>query len=168
MRSKKRLIVFLVSLVSFLVEYLTPFLIVASFIDGYMLIASTDAILTSSLFKPRYSSLSFRSEDWTVESDVWVKTMRHRPYRLETELILIPRDFYLIHKFQTLTEYVKFVNGIEFITTFSSNIILLTSQHVPSCTAKHLSSSLTKIVGLYSRRGFIVLFFLMDMEFKKI
>ena len=68
MRSKQRLIVFLVSLVSFLVKHLTAFLIVASFIDGYMFIASTDVIVISSLFNPSSSSLSFRSEAWTMES----------------------------------------------------------------------------------------------------
>ena len=37
------------------------------FIDGYMLIASTDDIVTSSLFNPISSSVSFRSEAWTME-----------------------------------------------------------------------------------------------------
>ena len=44
----------------FLANYLTTFLIVASFIDGYMLIASTDTIVTSSLFTTNSLSLSFR------------------------------------------------------------------------------------------------------------
>ena len=68
MISRQSFMVFLVSLVSFLVKYLTDFLIVASFIDGYMLIASTDAIVTSSLFTPNYSIISFRPEAWTMES----------------------------------------------------------------------------------------------------
>ena len=51
--------VFLVSLVSFLAKYLTAFLIVASLIYGYMLIASTDLIVTSSLFNSNSYSLSF-------------------------------------------------------------------------------------------------------------
>ena len=60
--------VFLVSLVSFLAKYLTAFLIVASLIDGYMLIASVDAIVTSSLSTPNSSSLYFNLEAWTMES----------------------------------------------------------------------------------------------------
>ena len=67
MRSKQRLIVFLTSLVSFLVKNLTAFLIVASLIYGYMFIASTDAIVTSSFFNPNYSNVSFRSDAWTME-----------------------------------------------------------------------------------------------------
>ena len=67
MSSKKRLIVFLVSLLSFLAKNLTAFLIVASFIDGYMLIASTDAIVNSSIYNPSSSSRSFQSEAWTME-----------------------------------------------------------------------------------------------------
>ena len=66
--SRKRLMVFLVSLVSFIAKYLTAFLIVASLIYGYMVIEPTDSIVTSSLFTPNYSSLSFRSEAWTMES----------------------------------------------------------------------------------------------------
>ena len=50
MSSRHRLVVFLVSAVSFLAKNPTAFLIVEIFIDGYMLIASTDAIVTSSLF----------------------------------------------------------------------------------------------------------------------
>ena len=58
---------FLVSLVSFLAKYITAFLIIAGFIDGYMLIASTDAIVTSSLFTSNSSIIYFRSEAWTME-----------------------------------------------------------------------------------------------------
>ena len=68
MRSKQRLIVFLVSLVSFLAKYLTAFLIIGGFIDGYMLIASTYAIITSSIFSPGSLGFSFRLEAWTMES----------------------------------------------------------------------------------------------------
>ena len=68
MSSRQKLRVFLVSLVIFLAKYLTYFLIVASLIDGYMLIASTDAIVTSSIFTSNSSSLSFRSVAWTMES----------------------------------------------------------------------------------------------------
>ena len=52
----------------FFAKYLTAFLIFASLIDGYMLIASTDAIVTSSVFTPNSLSISFRSEAWTMES----------------------------------------------------------------------------------------------------
>ena len=66
--SKQSLMVFLVSLVIFLASYLTAFLIVASLIDGYMMIAPTDAMVTSSLFTPNSPSLYFMSEAWTMES----------------------------------------------------------------------------------------------------
>ena len=58
--------VFLVSTVSFIAKNITAFLIVESFIEGYMLIASTDTIATSSLFTSSSSSLSFRSDAWTI------------------------------------------------------------------------------------------------------
>ena len=60
--------VFLVAAVSFLAKNLTAFLIVASLIEGYISIASTDDIFTPSLFNSNYSSLSFRSDAWTMET----------------------------------------------------------------------------------------------------
>ena len=60
--------VFLVSAVSFLAKYLTAFLIVAILMNEYILIASTDAIFTSSLFTFNYSILSLRLEAWTMET----------------------------------------------------------------------------------------------------
>ena len=62
MSSRHRLIVFLIAAVIFLANNITAFLIVEGLIEGYMLIASTDAIVTSSLFISSSSSLFFRSE----------------------------------------------------------------------------------------------------------
>ena len=62
MISRHRLMVFLVAAVSFLVKKLTAFLIVDIFIGGYMLIASTGAIVTSYLFFFSSLSLYFRSD----------------------------------------------------------------------------------------------------------
>ena len=54
--------VFLVAVLSFLANNISAFLIVESFIKGYMLISSTDAIVASYLFISSSSSLSFRSD----------------------------------------------------------------------------------------------------------
>ena len=62
------LIVFLVAAVIFLEKNLTAFMIVASFMYGCMLTASTDSIVTPSLFIYNYSSISFRSDDWTTDT----------------------------------------------------------------------------------------------------
>ena len=64
MSSRHKLIVFLVAAVSFLTKNLTTFLIVESFIEGCILIASTDDIVSLSLFTSSSSSLSFRSYAW--------------------------------------------------------------------------------------------------------
>ena len=61
MSSRHRLMVFLVAEASFIANNLTAFLIVESLIDGYMLIASTDDIVTLSLFTYSSSSLYFSS-----------------------------------------------------------------------------------------------------------
>ena len=68
----------------------------------------------------------------------------------------------------TLTSDVMFVNGMPFLITLSRRIRLLTVEHIPSRTAKQLSSSLTKIVNLYARGGFVVNVVLMHQEFGKI
>ena len=60
--------VFFVVVVSFLVMNLIAFLVFEIFIEGYMLIALTEAIIISSLFNFSYSSLSFSSDDWTMET----------------------------------------------------------------------------------------------------
>ena len=67
MSSKHILVVFLVAVVSFLVKNLTAFLIVEILIEGYMLIASTETIVSSYLFTSISSSLSFRLDSWMNE-----------------------------------------------------------------------------------------------------
>ena len=70
MSSRQRLIVLLFAAVIFLAKHFTTFLTVGSLIEGYMLIVSTDAIVNSSLFNSSSSSISFRSDAWTMETRV--------------------------------------------------------------------------------------------------
>ena len=63
-------------------------------------------------------------------------TVRKKPLRVDTEYVEIPRDFYRLHHFVTLTADIMFVNGIPFLVTLSRKIRLVTVEHVPSCTAK--------------------------------
>ena len=95
-------------------------------------------------------------------------TVRQRPDRVDPEYTQIPRDFYELHHFVTLTADVMFVNGLPFLVTRSRDIKMITTEFLPSRTAKQLSSSLTKIVKVYARGGFVVRLVLMDMEFEKI
>ena len=60
----------------------------------------------------------------------------------------IPPEFYLQHKFITLTVDVMLVNEIAFLITFSQNIKLLTVEHVPNQTVGQLAKSIMKIVKL--------------------
>ena len=93
---------------------------------------------------------------------------RQNPKRVVEEYMKMPRDFYQLHKFVTLSADVMFVNGIPFLITFSRNIRLITAEHVPTRTARQLAKSLMNIVELYGRGGFLVRLVLMDMEFEKI
>ena len=51
---------------------------------------------------------------------------RNKPKKVKEEYMKIPKEFYRLHKFFTLTADVVFVNGIPFLVTFSRNIILIT------------------------------------------
>ena len=65
--------------------------------------------------------------------------------RVETDnLGSIPRDFYWMHKFVTLTSDLMFVNGIEILTTLSRKIRLFSAEHVKIHTAAQLTISSKK------------------------
>ena len=59
------------------------------------------------------------------------KTVRQRPERVIPEYLGIPKDFYRLHHFVTLTADVMFVNGIAFFTTLGRDIRFGTAEHVP-------------------------------------
>ena len=80
----------------------------------------------------------------------------------------IPRDFYRLNKFVTLTADVIFVCGIPFLVTYSRSIKFTTTEYIPTRTAGQLAKSLMKVVYGYARGGFVVNLMLMDMEFEKL
>ena len=88
---------------------------------------------------------------------------RHKPKRVKEEYMKIPKYFYQLHNFFTLTSDVMFMNGIPFLVTFSRNIILITCEYVPTRTAGQLAKSLMKILKLYARGGFVTRLVLMDV-----
>eukprot|EP00804_Cyclotella_cryptica_P002560 CCRYP_010401-RA/>CCRYP_010401-RA protein AED:0.15 eAED:0.13 QI:0/0/0/0.5/1/1/8/0/1350 len=94
------------------------------------------------------------------------KTVRRTPERTEPAFVAIPKDYYELHKFVTLTADVMFVNGIPLFTTLSRDLRMFTAEHLPSRTAKQLSGSLNKVLNIYRRGGFTVRVVLMDMEFE--
>ena len=96
-------------------------------------------------------------------------TVRTKPSRVEIEFnIEIPRDFYKLNRFFTLTSDVMFVNGVPFLTTFSRKISMLSVEFIPSRTDAQLGRSLMKIVLIYERGGFMVNVILMDQDFDKV
>ena len=95
-------------------------------------------------------------------SGVKIKTVGHKPDRVEVEdIVSITSDY---HRFvsMTLTADVMFVNGMPLLITLSRRIRLLTVEHIPSRTVNQLGSSLNKIVNLYDPGGFVVNVVLMD------
>jgi hypothetical protein len=96
------------------------------------------------------------------------KTVCHKPEQVEVEPRRIPDDFHRLHRFVVITADVMFINGIAFLTTLSPKLRLGTVEQLPLCTATQLSNSLTKIVRLYARTGFIIRVIMMDQEFDKV
>jgi hypothetical protein len=96
------------------------------------------------------------------------KTTHCKPNQVEAAPGRIPDDFHHLHKFIVLTTDVMFVNGIAFLTTLLQKLRLATVEQLPTCAARQLDTSLTKIVQLYARTGFIVKVVMMDQEFDKI
>ncbi len=95
------------------------------------------------------------------------KTVRRKPEQAETEPGRIPDDVHRLQQFVVITADVMFVNGIAFLTTLSQKLQLSTVKQLPLRTATQLNS-LTKIVRLYARTGFIVHVIMMDQEFDKV
>jgi hypothetical protein len=52
------------------------------------------------------------------------KTVRKKPERVQGGIIKIPKDFYKLHHFVTLTADIMYVNGVPFLTTLSRKISL--------------------------------------------
>ena len=87
---------------------------------------------------------------------MFLKTVIHTPDRVEMDSIPTPRDFYELHKFVNLTTDVIFLNGISFVNILSRKIRWITIEHIPTFAYAQLSSSLTKIVNIYTGGGFNV------------
>ena len=68
------------------------------------------------------------------------KIVRQKPERENTEFIQIPRDFYILHKFVTLTADVMFVNGNPILVTMSQKNCIYMAEYLPLHTASQLGS----------------------------
>jgi hypothetical protein len=96
------------------------------------------------------------------------KTNRHKPKQVEAEPGRIPDDFHCLHKFVVLSANVMFLNGIAFLIPLSQKLWLATNKQLPARRGTQLSNSLTKIVRLHARTGFIIRIIMMDQEFDKV
>ena len=92
-------------------------------------------------------------------------TTREKPDKVEVGKVEIPMDFYKLHRFVTLSADVMFCNGLPFMTTVSHDIDFMTAEFLARRTAEHLSKTLTKVLQLYGKNGFVVRLVHMDNEF---
>ena len=82
--------------------------------------------------------------------------------RLETEETYVPRYFYGVQKFVTLTADVMFVNRLPFLVTLSQSIQLFTVELLPIHTDAQLIIHLTNVFRHYARGGSYIRNILMD------
>jgi hypothetical protein len=80
----------------------------------------------------------------------------------------IPRDFVELHKYVTLVAGIMFVKGLSFLVTSSRGLSLLTIEHLPLRTGKHLVHTLKRVFRIYATAVFVIQTALMDMEFEKL
>ena len=84
------------------------------------------------------------------------KTTRIKLEPVVKEYVAIPRDFIVRIKKITLSADVFFVDVITFLLTLSCQIKFVTVKHTPSCTAKHLSIHVKRVLRVYHHAGFTV------------
>ena len=60
------------------------------------------------------------------------KTVWRQPERVVTDYVQIPRDFFALHKFVTLTADVMFVNRLAFMITFGKGVELVAVEFTPT------------------------------------
>jgi hypothetical protein len=96
------------------------------------------------------------------------KTTRTKPDRVRVKYVQIPWDFVQLHKYVTLVVEVMFVNGLSFLNTSLQGLSLVTIEHLPLRTAKHLVHTLGRVFRIHATAGFVIQMVLMDMEFEKL
>ena len=68
----------------------------------------------------------------------------------------------------TLNAVVMFINKIALLITHNQGISLITAEHLPVRTAKHIAKHLLRVVNVYHHGGCKVQTVLMDNEFNKV
>ena len=66
-------------------------------------------------------------------------TVLRGPKRVVTDYVKIPRNFFALHKFVTLTADVMFVKRLAFVIPFGREVGLITAEFAPNRTAKQLA-----------------------------
>ena len=72
------------------------------------------------------------------------------------------------HKFISIADDVFFVDGIAFLLTVATKLKFVTVEHTPVCTAKSLVKHIKRVLQVYDRAGFTVIYIMMDGEFEKV
>ena len=78
------------------------------------------------------------------------KTVRCRIEILQTYFLHIPKYFYVLHTFFTLTDYVVLVNGVAFLKNLSRDIRMFSSETFNYLAAPMIRISLKKADRIYA------------------
>ena len=80
----------------------------------------------------------------------------------------IPWDFVQLHTYKMLVANIMFVNGLPSLVTSLQGLSLVTIEHLPLGTTKHLVQALERVFRIYVTSGFVIQMAMMDMEFEKL
>ncbi len=72
------------------------------------------------------------------------------------------------HQRVTLAVDIMFVNWVQFLNCVSRGLTLVTDEYIPSCMAKQLAASITRVMDLYLCGGFHMGMVLMYNGFEKL
>jgi hypothetical protein len=90
--------------------------------------------------------------------------VRRPPESVMTNHVQIPRALLEQHQRVTLAVDDMLINGVPFQVSVSRSLNLVTAEYTPSCTAKQLAAGITRVMDLYSQRGFHMGTVLMDND----
>jgi hypothetical protein len=96
------------------------------------------------------------------------QTVRRPPNSVKTNYVQILGMLLERHQWVTLAVNLMFVNGVSFLVSVARGLNLVTSEHMPTRTAKQLAAGIVRVMDLYLRGGFQVGMVLMDNKFDKL
>ena len=78
------------------------------------------------------------------------------------EYVAVPKELISRHKFISMAADVFFVDGIASLLTVEIKLKFVTVEHTPVSTAKSLVKHIKRVLQVYNKAGFTVIYVMMD------